>query len=55
MAFPRAVRFLDGSLESRIFRVGVDSESIASVGGEERLVADMVSVSGELLGRGKVG
>lgn len=27
----------------------VDSESISSGGGEERLVADIVSVSGELL------
>lgn len=40
--FPRVVRFLEGSLASRIFRVGVGSVSIASVGGEVRLVADMV-------------
>lgn len=40
---PRAVRFLEGSLASRIFRVAVDSVSIASVGGEERLVADILN------------
>lgn len=48
-ALPRAVRFLDGSLVSRIFRVGAASASIASVGREESL-ADMVNVSGEFLG-----
>lgn len=46
--FPRVVRFLDGSLASRIFRVGTDEESIVSGGGEVRLIADMVSVSGEM-------
>lgn len=35
VVFPREVRFLDGSLASRIFRVGAGSLSIASVESED--------------------